>query len=60
MYFMQIYIHLLCSYKVTLEKLRHNVSNLHRNNVNIALLNKLLKSIYLYRSVLLVRLYQTH
>ena len=44
-------------YKVTLENLRQNVSNLHRNNVNIALANyviKLLKSIYLYFSVLVV------
>ena len=46
-----------------LENLRQNVSNLHRNNVNIALANyviKLLKSIYLYFSVLVVGLYQTH
>ena len=46
-----------------LENLRQNVSNLHRNNVNIALANyviKLLKSIYLYFSVLVVGPYQTH
>ena len=39
------------------------VSNLRRNNVNIALGNymiKPLKSIYLYPSVLMVGLYETH
>ena len=40
-----------------------NVSNLQQNNVNIALANyviKQLKSIYLYPSVLMVGVYQTH
>ena len=40
-----------------------NVSNLRRNNVNIALaiyVPKPLKSIYLYPSVLVVGFYQTH
>ena len=40
-----------------------NVSNIRRNNVNIALANyviKSLKSIYLYLSVLVVGLYQTY
>ena len=40
-----------------------NVSNLSQSNVNIALANyvkKLLKSTYLYPSVLVVSLYQTH
>ena len=37
-----------------LENLRHNVSNLHRNNVNIALANyiiKLLKYIHISESI---------
>ena len=40
-----------------------NVSNIRRNNVNIASANYViipLKSIYLYPSVLVVRLYQTY
>ena len=40
-----------------------NISNLSLNNINIALANymiKKLKSIYLYPSMHLVRLYQTH
>ena len=49
-------------YEVTLENLRHNVSDLRRNNVSIALANyvtKQLKSIYLYPNVLVIGFYQT-